>query len=194
MSIFQLQKKYKQPFIATTPTRRANRERVNHSKYGEDIIRDNVRYLQQIRDFENAQMYIGGLMGCKGDAYQATDVLSEEDAKMFHSWQADLFKEAGADFLYAGIMPALSEAIGMAKAMEQTGLPYLISFMIQKNGRLIHLKIIGGCVVRMAHISSKLRKGQQYLNPVNEKDKEEIYEKIFSASDCLLYAFYAVVL
>lgn len=82
-------------------------------------------------------MYAGGLMGCKGDAYGATDVLSVSQAKEFHSWQAELFKQAGADFLFAGIMPALPEAIGMAQAMDETGLPYIISFMIHKNGRLI---------------------------------------------------------
>jgi S-methylmethionine-dependent homocysteine/selenocysteine methylase len=82
-------------------------------------------------------MFVGGLMGCKGDAYKATEVLAIEDAKRFHSWQANLFKNAGADFLFAGIMPALSEAIGMAKAMENTGLPYIISFMIRDTGKLI---------------------------------------------------------
>jgi len=31
----------------------------------------------------------------------------------------------------------MSEAAGMAKAMEKTGLPYIISFMIRDNGKLI---------------------------------------------------------
>ena len=41
------------------------------------------------------------------------------------------------DFLYAGIIPALSEAMGMAGAMADSGLPYIISFTIQEDGRLI---------------------------------------------------------
>ncbi len=80
-------------------------------------------------------MYIGALMGCRGDAYLGDAVLPSAQAKEFHSWAADIFAEAGAEFLYAGIMPALQEAIGMAQAMEQTGLPYIISFMIRKNGK-----------------------------------------------------------
>lgn len=76
-------------------------------------------------------------MGCYGDAYKADDGLSIEDALAFHSWQADLFKKAEVDFLYAGIMPTLDEAIGMAKAMERTLLPYIISFMIREDGKLI---------------------------------------------------------
>lgn len=34
-------------------------------------------------------------------------------------------------------MPALPEAIGMAQAMSETGLPYIISFLLLRNGRLI---------------------------------------------------------
>lgn len=129
--------KYQLPLISTTPTRRANRERVIQSDFNEKIIEDNVRFLQQLKKNTRIDMFVGGLMGCKGDAYNATEVLSTEDAEEFHSWQANLFKDAGADFLFAGIMPALSEAIGIAKAMENTGLPYIISFMIKNNGKLI---------------------------------------------------------
>jgi S-methylmethionine-dependent homocysteine/selenocysteine methylase len=129
--------KYHLPLITTTPTRRANRENIMHSDFDNRIIEDNVRFLQQIKSNSCIDMFVGGLMGCKGDAYKATEVLSAEEAQEFHSWQANLFKDAGADFLYAGIMPALPEAIGMAKAMENTGLPYIISFMIGYDGKLI---------------------------------------------------------
>ncbi|HEX2944417.1 MAG TPA: homocysteine S-methyltransferase family protein [Clostridia bacterium] len=125
------------PFIATTPTRRANKERVFKAGYDESIIIDNVEYLKQLRDSSGIEMYVGGLMGCRGDAYKATDILKEDEAFEFHSWQADLFNHSGVDFLFAGIMPALPEILGMAKAMERTGLPYIISFMIRDNGRLI---------------------------------------------------------
>jgi S-methylmethionine-dependent homocysteine/selenocysteine methylase len=140
-TIFQeyvkIAEKYSLPFIATTPTRRANKERVFQSNLSEKIIEDNVRFLQEIKKNTSTNMFVGGLMGCKGDAYKATEILSIEEAQEFHSWQATLFKNSGVDFLYAGIMPALSEAIGMAKAMESTGLPYIISFMIRNNGKLI---------------------------------------------------------
>lgn len=129
--------KYNLPFIATTPTRRANMERVSQSVFNEKIIEDNVHFLQEFKKNTRANMYVGGLMGCKGDAYRATDVLSIEQAQEFHSWQANLFKESAVDFLFAGIMPALPEAVGMAKAMESTSLPYIISFMIKADGKLI---------------------------------------------------------
>ena len=125
------------PFVAITPTRRANIERVAKSGYDKKIIIDNVSILKQLRDLTDIEMYIGGLMGCRGDAYKATEFLHPTEAKEFHSWQADLFAQAGVDFLYAGIMPTLPETIGMAMAMEQTELPYIISFMLRDTGRLI---------------------------------------------------------
>ena len=130
-------KKYGLPFLATTPTRRANKERVEQADYNFSIVIDNVKFLRKIRQQSNLEMYVGGLMGCKGDAYTGENALSESDARAFHKWQADLFRAAEADFLYAGIMPTLPEATGMAQAMSDTGLPYIISFTIQKDGKLI---------------------------------------------------------
>lgn len=82
-------------------------------------------------------MYVGGLVGCKGDAYTAEGALTEEDAYKFHKWTAEKFHEAGVDFLYAGIMPALPEAAGLSRAISDTKTPYIISFTVQKDGRLI---------------------------------------------------------
>ena len=144
------------PFLAATPTRRANQERVKGSAYGQRaLIRDNVAFLQYLRRKWQAEplaaasplraaascraavpMYIGGLMGCRGDAYRASQVLRSAAARAFHAWAADQFQDAGADFLYAGIMPALPEALGMAQALADTGLPYIISFTLGPEGCL----------------------------------------------------------
>jgi len=125
------------PLLAATPTRRANQERVAASGYDGAMIRDNVELLRAVQRQSRADMFVGGLMGCRGDAYSATDVLPAAEARSFHCWQAGLFAEAGADYLYAGIMPALPEAKGMALAMGDSGLPYIISFMIRGDGRLL---------------------------------------------------------
>lgn len=146
----EIAKKYNLPFMATTPTRRANQDRVSRSRYQETIIKKNVDLLKSIRKKSNyKEMYIGGLLGCKGDAYKAENVLECQEAKEFHSWQCKMFQRENVDFLYAGIMPALTEAIGMAQAMDDSGLPYIISFMIQKNGRLIDGTSIHEAIVKI---------------------------------------------
>jgi S-methylmethionine-dependent homocysteine/selenocysteine methylase len=149
------------PFMATTPTRRANIERVVKAGYDKRIILDNVSTLKQLRDLTDIEMYIGGLMGCGGDAYKATEFLHPTKAKEFHSWQANLFTQAGVDFLYAGIMPTLPEVIGMAMAMEQTELPYIISFMVRDTGRLLDETTINDAIEKVD--SSVKRKPVCYM-------------------------------
>lgn len=129
---------YHVPIMLMTPTRRANRVRIGISAYSDkNVIHDNVGFLTDLRRQYQEPIFIGGLMGCKGDAYNPGGTLTTAEALEFHLWQAEQFQNAGVDYLYAGIMPALPEATGIAEAMEKTGLPYIISFMIRDNGRLL---------------------------------------------------------
>lgn len=133
----EIARKYSFPFIATTPTRRANKERISVSEYSEKIIADNVQFLKDVQKNCKIEMYAGALIGCKGDAYTGKDTLTEYEAYDFHSWTIKHFSEAGTDFLYAGIMPCLPEAAGLAMAASDSKLPYIISFTVQADGHLI---------------------------------------------------------
>jgi len=130
-------RRYNLPFLATTPTRRTNSESAAKTKCQDSIINDNVQFLRKIQQNSDIEMYVGALLGCHGDAYTGEGVLSETEAYSFHKWEADHFKEAEADFLYAALMPTLPEAAGMAKALSDTEIPYIISFTIQEDGKLI---------------------------------------------------------
>ena len=130
-------RRYDLPFMATTPTRRANRERLAAANATGQVIADNVAFLKEIRRSCGIEMYVGGLVGCRGDAYTGEGALSEEDALEFHRWTAEQFRTAGAEFLYAGIMPTLPEAAGLARAISDTEMDYIISFTIQQDGTLI---------------------------------------------------------
>lgn len=125
------------PFLATTPTRRTNRERIGRTQYGESIVNANVAFLRNIQRKSNQEMYVGALVGCRGDAYTGTGCLPRQEALEFHRWETGLFAEAGVDFFYAALMPTLEEAAGMALAIRETGIPCVISFTIQGNGCLV---------------------------------------------------------
>lgn len=126
------------PFLATTPTRRANRERTRQAGEDAGLLRDCMALLAGLKArWGRTPAYTGGLMGCKGDAYTGEGALDEEEARRFHAWQADILADTGADFLYAGIMPTLPEALGMARALAATGLPYIISFTLLDKGTLV---------------------------------------------------------
>ncbi len=129
------------PLLSLTPTWRANPERVAASAFaGRDLNGDAVRFLQEIRtafgDYA-AQVYIGGLMGCRGDAYKPEEALPREVASVFHKDQARALAGAGADVLMASTMPEIHEALGMAEALASTGCPYLVSFIVRPSGRLL---------------------------------------------------------
>lgn len=129
------------PIMLMTPTRKVNVESIKLSKFQErNVIVDACAFMNEIKseypDFSD-RIFIGGLLGCKGDAYQSEDALEIDEAYQFHKIQVAEFKKGEVDFLFAGIMPAISESIGMAQAMAESGIPYIISFMVRKDGRLI---------------------------------------------------------
>jgi len=128
------------PFLATTPTRRAFRERTEKAGYDGRLLTDNMRFLLNIKkeaEDRGILMFAGGLMGCRGDAYTGQGCLDTEEAHALHRWQAGLLAEAGADFLYAALMPTLPESLGMALALAETRLPSIISFTIRRDGHLV---------------------------------------------------------
>ena len=90
------------PFLATTPTRRAGRDFVLASAWSSDIIADNVKLLRHcLQERPGAPRFLGGLMGCRGDAYTGEGALTESEARKYHSWQAELFRKSDVDFLFA---------------------------------------------------------------------------------------------
>ncbi|WP_425800961.1 homocysteine S-methyltransferase family protein [Desulfitobacterium sp. Sab5] len=129
------------PMLIFTPTRRANPEQIIQSGLKNcDVNGDCARLLMDIRseyhDYSK-RIFIGGLMGCRGDAYKAEEALSSEDALIFHQEQAYALADAGVDFLCGTTLPALSEANGLAQAMAETGKPYILSFVIHADGTLL---------------------------------------------------------
>ena len=132
---------YNMPLLLSTPTWRAGKERIAAAGMaGRDLNGDNFRFLADLRDTygDYAQkVVICGLMSCRGDAYKPEEAMTEREAATFHSWQAEALAIAGADILLASTLPALSEAIGLARAQAATGLPYLISFVARPEGTLL---------------------------------------------------------
>ncbi|MEP4806275.1 MAG: homocysteine S-methyltransferase family protein [Hyphomicrobiales bacterium] len=79
---------------------------------------------------------ISGCIGPKGDAYRTNQNLTPESAEAYHSEQIETFKAAGADIVTALTLNTTDEAIGIAKASAQAGIPSVISFTIEKDRRL----------------------------------------------------------
>jgi S-methylmethionine-dependent homocysteine/selenocysteine methylase len=124
------------PFLMCTPTWRTNRERVENAGANPHINADAVRFLQELRGDKSFAKIIG-MSGCKNDCYKPDEGLCAEDAELFHAWQINQLAAAGADLLLAETLPLVDEAVGIARAMAATDLPYLISFVISRDGRVL---------------------------------------------------------
>ena len=129
------------PMVILTPTWRASEERLQRAGLdGRDVNGDAVRFLRALRRTYGPyapRIFIGGLIGPRGDAYNPGDGLSCEESFLFHRRQAAALAQAGPDFLLASTLPALPEARGLATALFSTGLPYILSFIIDARGRLL---------------------------------------------------------
>lgn len=139
-SFIHVARKADVPILICAPTWRANRERMVETQCTTDLNADAVRFLRQLRDGCGTwapNLLIGGMVGCKNDCYKPEEGLDRSDAKAFHGWQIEQFADAGADFLLAATLPALSEATGIALAMAESDSPYIISFVIDRSGRVL---------------------------------------------------------
>ncbi|MDD3449894.1 MAG: homocysteine S-methyltransferase family protein, partial [Gammaproteobacteria bacterium] len=127
------------PMLILTPTWRANRERIGAAGELRDLNGDGVRFLRGLRARRGAgaPIWIGGQLGCRNDCYRPDEGLSAAASERFHAWQVERLAAAEPDFLLAATLPAVAEATGIARAMARSGLPYLLSFIIGRDGRVL---------------------------------------------------------
>jgi homocysteine S-methyltransferase len=130
------------PMVVLTPTWRANPERLARVGLGNvrAVNRDAVTFLRELRGefgHYSEKVWIGGLLGPCGDAYDPHQALSENDAAAFHREQAEALSRMGVDFLLVATLPALSEAVGLARAMAGTTPSYFLSFVLRTSGTLL---------------------------------------------------------
>jgi len=79
---------------------------------------------------------VSGCIGPRGDGYQPSSVMPVEKARAYHRPQVEIFAGTGADMVSAITMNYAEEAIGIAQAARDAGLPVAISFTVETDGRL----------------------------------------------------------
>jgi homocysteine S-methyltransferase len=125
------------PMISIAPSWRADRERIDilGAEFSDTNLRA-VSFMQELREpfLRDVPIVIAGDVGCRGDAYKPNQALDSSAAQEFHDFQVGKLREAGVDIIFGLTLPALSEAIGLARAFEAHKVPYLISFVIRPDG------------------------------------------------------------
>ena len=77
-----------------------------------------------------------GMVGPRGDGYAAGSAASADEAADYHAAQVASFAAAGADQVSALTMTDTHEALGVARAAAASGIPAVISFTVETDGRL----------------------------------------------------------
>jgi len=102
-----------------------------------DANRQAIRLLEDIRrEHRELSTVISGCIGPRGDGYQPTRVMSTDEAQGYHREQISVFRDTAADMVAAITMNYAEEAIGIARAARDAGMPVAISFTVETDGRL----------------------------------------------------------
>ena len=75
-------------------------------------------------------------MGPRGDGYRVDTQMTADEAQRYHEAQVVTFANAEADLVSALTLTYADEAIGVARAAEAAGIPSVISFTVETDGRL----------------------------------------------------------
>lgn len=97
-----------------------------------------ISFMAELRDSYDdlADVRIIGTIGPRGDGYVAGAAVDPSEAAEYHSLQAEAFAEAGADLVAAYTLTGAEEGIGVVRAARRAGLPVLVGFTVETDGRL----------------------------------------------------------
>jgi S-methylmethionine-dependent homocysteine/selenocysteine methylase len=79
---------------------------------------------------------ISGCIGPRGDSYVADQQMSADEAEAFHRWQIAVLAGAGVNLVSAFTVSAAPEAVGIVRAAGSEGVPVVVSFTLETDGRL----------------------------------------------------------
>ena len=105
----------------------------------EALNRSSVEMLKTLREeyrSDRTPVVVSGCIGPRGDGYDPGAIMSPEQAEDYHSWQAFALASAGPDLLSAITMTNVNEALGITRAARRAGLPVVIAFTVETDGRL----------------------------------------------------------
>jgi len=130
-------------FILESPTWRASQSWADTLGYSSEALaevnREAIELLSDVRlEFGTgkSKMVISGCIGPRGDGYNPSSRMTADEAERYHATQIGTFSETEADMVAALTMNYVEEAIGVTRAAKSAGMPVVISFTVETDGRL----------------------------------------------------------
>lgn len=129
--------------VLESATWRASSDWATKLGYGAKEMRDAnrkaVALLEELRSESGSaagKTVISGCVGPRGDGYSPSRTMSAEEAEDYHADQIAVFEDTAADMVTAITMNYVEEALGITRAARRAGMPVVISFTVETDGRL----------------------------------------------------------
>jgi homocysteine S-methyltransferase len=128
--------------VLEAPTWRANPDWAATLGHDRDTLRVFIEQAVDVVDalrhgWESDQPYlVGGAVGPRGDGYRIDVAMSADEAQDYHSFQMGCLAATPADVATAMTLCYTDEAIGISRAAKAAGLPVVLSFTVEIDGRL----------------------------------------------------------
>ena len=130
-------------FILEAPTWRANARWGASIGYDEPALNhvnsESIALLELLRSSASDRgrpVLISGCIGPHDDGYAPGETLVADAAQAYHSAQIETFAGTSADLVTAMTITYTEEALGIARAAAAAGIPAVISFTVETDGRL----------------------------------------------------------
>ena len=117
-----------------------------------DVNRRAVAMLAEMRDEggESARpLVISGCIGPSGDGYHPGGSMTPDEAQRYHADQIATFSDSEVDLVSAFTLTYANEAIGIVRAAQHAGLPVVISFTVETDGRLPDGSTLRGAITKV---------------------------------------------
>lgn len=100
----------------------------------------------RLRAQHREAVLVGGTVGPRGDGYRVGATMTADEAEDYHGFQIACMADAGVDVVSAVTMGYPEEAIGIARAAASVGLPVVLSFTVETDGRLPNGMTLGEAI------------------------------------------------
>ncbi len=129
------------PFVFESPTWRLNPDWAYRLGYSlremKALNEQSIQFMRIIAEesgLENS--LVSGCIGPRGDGYVSGEEMSSLEASMYHLEQTGTFAHADADLVTAMTLTYSAEGTGIALAAKKFGVPVVISYTLETDGKL----------------------------------------------------------
>lgn len=132
---------YNLDFILEAPTWRANKDWGHRMGYSQDdldqINRDSIAFMRECAEtHKDINTIISGCIGPRGDGYETGQMMTANEALVYHRKQVQTLTLADADLISAYTLTYKEEGLGIVLAAKEVNIPVVISFTLETDGRL----------------------------------------------------------